>query len=135
MKASYLYLSILVSAVFPLSPFISSAEAKRSPEYEKCMETVDLGAFKNTQWASCAQQEVKRQDTILNIEYNKLRKKLSPDQRDSLTKGQRSWLKFREDWCRFEEKGPSAPGGEANYYFCVLEQTDKQIDAIKTLQP
>ena len=110
------------------------AESKRSPKYEKCMESVDLGGFKNTQWATCNEQELKLQDATLNSEYTKLRKSLSPDQRELLTKGQKSWLKFREDWCRFEEQGPSAPGGIANYSFCLLEITDKQINIIKGLQ-
>ena len=124
---------ILVS-VFSVLSTTALAESKRSPQYEKCMDSVDLGAFKNTQWASCGEQEYKLQDATLNSEYNKLRKTLSPEQRELLTKGQKSWLKFREDWCRFEEQGPSAPGGMASYVFCLLETTDKQIDLIKGLQ-
>ncbi|NDP62964.1 MAG: DUF1311 domain-containing protein [Polaromonas sp.] len=63
-----------------------------------------------------------------------MRKNLSSEQNELLTKGQRSWLKFREDWCRFEEVSPSAPGGVANYNFCLLETTGKQIEAIKSFQ-
>lgn len=92
------------------------------------MDSVDLGALKNSQWASCSEQELKRQDVILNAEYNKLRKNLSAEQRALLTRGkkEKSWLKFREDWCRFEEQSPSAPGGVVNYYFCLLDTTEKQ---------
>ena len=113
----------------------AQAESKPSAQYQKCMDSVDLGAMKNSQWAACAAQELKRQDATLNAEYNKLRKALTAEQKEALTKAQKSWLKFREDWCRFEEVGPSAPGGEANYNFCVMELTNKQIDKIKESQP
>ena len=125
------FILVLLLAVFSLSAY---AESKRSPQYEKCMDSVDLGASKNSQWASCSEQELKRQDVILNAEYNKLRKNLSAEQRALLTKGQKSWLKFREDWCRFEEQSASAPGGVVNYYFCLLDTTEKQIGRIKEQQ-
>ena len=125
---------IVLASAICLTILNAQAESKRSTQYDKCMDSVDLGAFKNSQWASCAEHEIKRQDATLNTEYNKLRKSLSADQKESLTKAQRAWLKFREDWCKFEEASPSAPGGVANYNFCILELTDKQIDAIKGLQ-
>ena len=110
------------------------AQTKTSSLYEKCMDEVDLGAMKNSQWAACAEQEIKRQDITLNTEYNKLRKSLSAEQKEALTKGQRAWLNFRENWCRFEEVSETAPGGIANYNFCILELTGKQIDTIKNHQ-
>ena len=130
----------LIASAFVLSSLClgvtgAQAESKPSAQYQKCMDSVDLGAMKNSQWAACAAQELKRQDVTLNAEYNKLRKALTAEQKEALTKAQKSWLKFREDWCRFEEVGPSAPGGEANYNFCVMELTNKQIDKIKESQP
>lgn len=99
------------------------------------MDEVDLGAFKNSQWASCASDEIARQDVVLNREYNALRSSLSPEQRVALTKAQKAWLAYREGWCRFDEAGPSAPGGIAGYYFCMLELNDVQIDALESMQP
>lgn len=130
----------LIASAFVLSSLClgvtgAQAESKPSAQYQKCMDSVDLGAMKNSQWAACAAQELKRQDATLNAEYTKLRKALTAEQKEALTKAQKSWLKFREDWCRFEEVGPSAPGGEANYNFCVMELTNKQIDKIKESQP
>ena len=123
---------LALSALCAGQPTLSFAE--RSSQYQKCMDGVDLGAFKNTQFIACAEKELKLQDGTLNAEYNKLRKNLSPEQKEFLTKGQRAWLKFREDWCRFEESHPQAPGGMVNYSFCLLEVTDKQISLIKGLQ-
>lgn len=135
MKHIKLIASAFVLSSLCLGVTVAQAESKPSAQYQKCMDSVDLGAMKNSQWAACAAQELKRQDATLNAEYNKLRKALSAEQKEALTKAQKSWLKFREDWCRFEEVGPSAPGGEANYNFCVMELTNKQIDKIKESQP
>lgn len=135
MKHIKLIASAFVFSSLCLGVTGAQAESKPSAQYQKCMDSVDLGAMKNSQWAACAAQELKRQDATLNAEYNKLRKALTAEQKEALTKAQKSWLKFREDWCRFEEVGPSAPGGEANYNFCVMELTNKQIDKIKESQP
>ncbi|MDD2830527.1 MAG: lysozyme inhibitor LprI family protein [Sulfuricurvum sp.] len=134
MKISNYKSSLIILSIFAVLSVTALAEGKRSPQYGECMDAVDYGAFKNTQWASCGEQELKLQDATLNSEYAKLRKSLSPEQRELLIKGQKSWLKYREDWCRFDEQGPSAPGGIAGYVFCLLEITDKQIDLIKDLQ-
>jgi uncharacterized protein YecT (DUF1311 family) len=111
----------------------AQAETKLPSEYKKCMDAVDLGAFKNAQWASCAAQEIKIQDAILNSEYNKLINALTSEQRSALLKGQHSWIKFRDDWCRFEELSSAAPGSAANYNFCILEETTKQASKLKEL--
>ena len=135
MKHIKLIASAFVFSSLCLGVTGAQAESKPSAQYQKCMDSVDLGAMKNSQWAACAAQELKRQDVTLNAEDKKLRKALTAEQKEALTKAQKSWLKFREDWCRFEEVGPSAPGGEANYNFCVMELTNKQIDKIKESQP
>jgi len=134
MKSKFGYLVVVASTIYAMTPLTSYADTKRSPQYEKCMESIDLGALKNSQFVACNEQELKRQDVILNAAYSKLRAGLSPEQREALTKGQRSWLTFKENWCRFEQVGPSAPGGDSNYTFCLLYVTDQQIKAIKDLQ-
>lgn len=128
--ASALHLSLMC--------FLSAgalADSNLTAQYHKCMDAVDLGAFKNSQWASCAAQETKVQDAILNSEYNKLIKMLNPEQRVALKNGQRSWIKFRDEWCRCEELGPSAPGGVASFNFCILDLTTKQINKLKEFKP
>lgn len=126
--------AIVITAFFALFPFPAHAESKKSTDYKNCMENVDLGALKNSQWASCAEQERIRQEAVLSSEFHKLRQELSPKQNNLLTKAQHSWLEFRENWCRLEENGPSAPGGIASYNFCMLEVTEKHIELIKSLQ-
>jgi uncharacterized protein YecT (DUF1311 family) len=128
---SSLLLAASIAALF--MPIACQAEAKNSAQYEKCMDDVDLGASKNAQWSACHTQELKRLDVTLNSEYSKLRKSSSPEQRDALMTGQRAWLKYREDWCRYEQIGPMAPGGEANYTSCLLSATVKQVELLKDL--
>lgn len=134
MKQPNVLKALIVVAAISLSCAVAHAQSKRSPQHEKCMDSIDYGAMKNSQMATCSAEEVKRQDVTLNAEYRRLRESLSPAQRESLLTAQRSWLKFREDWCRFEEVAPTAPGGLANYYFCLLEVTDRQIEAFKSFR-
>ena len=130
-KLKFRHFVLVVSTIYAMTPLTSYADTKRSPQYQKCMDNVDLGALKNSQFAACGEQELKQQDVTLNASYNKLRAGLSPEQREALIKGQRAWLTYRENWCRFEEVGPSAPGGYANYTSCLLFVTDLQIKSIK----
>ena len=128
-KNELFQITINISKCFFLMCFIitgAQAETNLSTEYHKCIDSVDSGALKNSQWASCAAQEIKIQEAILNSEYNKLIKTLSSAQRSAISNGQRSWIKFKDDWCRFEKLSHTAPGGIANYNFYILELTIKQ---------
>ena len=101
---------------------------------ERCRDSVDLGAMKNSQWAICDKLELNILDASLNSSYQLLRKKLDKEQKEILTKGQKSWLNFREEWCLFEQVGPSqGPMGEARYTSCLIEMTEKQINRLNRL--
>ena len=126
--------TVVAAVILLLFSRNSHAESKTSAQYQKCLDDVDFGALKNSQWASCAEQEIERQDIVLNSEYRKLQKSLSTEQNRALTKAQSSWLQFREGWCRFVEISPEAPGGINNYYFCIIDLTNRQIDEIKGYQ-
>ncbi len=125
---------LLAVCLFVLFPATSQAdEIKETAEFRACMEAVDLGAFKNTQWEACYAEEVVRQDTALNDTYRRLANSLDPDAGASLVVAERSWLAYRERWCRFEGKTPMAPGGEVNLKACLLELTLKQINKLESL--
>lgn len=101
---------------------------------EKCRDSVDFGAMKNNQWSICDKIELNLLDGLLNSHYQSLRKKLDTEQKEALKKGQKAWLKFREEWCRFEQIGLlEGPMGEARYTSCLLEMTSKQTNRIKEL--
>jgi uncharacterized protein YecT (DUF1311 family) len=125
---------LLIATLLALPLASAHAESKRSDEYTRCMDNVDLSAFKTSRFAACAEAELKRQDVTLNAEYNKLKTLLDEQGKAALTKAQKSWLAFRESWCRAEEVLPMAPGGPANYGFCMMDLTDQHIEKIKSLQ-
>lgn len=112
----------------------AQAEDQRTTEYQHCMENIDLGVFKNSQWLGCAETELARQDNVLNAEYKTLRASLSAERKNLLLQGQRAWLKYRDSWCQFEGQTDSAPSPEMNHSWCMLELTDKQIELIQAQQ-
>lgn len=114
---------------------VAMAEYRYSPQYETCMDKVDLGALKNSQWAACADQELKKVDAALNTYYRKLQQQLEPEQREALKKSQRAWLQYREARCSFEALGPIAPGGAASQSLCMLEMTAQKADYLRDLVP
>ena len=114
---------------------VAMAEYRYSPQYETCMDKVDLGALKNSQWAACADQELKKVDAALNTYYRKLQQQLEPEQREALKKSQRAWLQYREARCSFEALGPVAPGGAAGQSLCMLEMTAQKADYLRDLVP
>jgi uncharacterized protein YecT (DUF1311 family) len=100
-------------------------------EFRRCMDAVDLSAFKNSQWQGCYEAELKRQDAVLNAAYKTVQAAAAPEARALLVKGQKAWLAYREAWCRFEETTPNAPGGTVNYAACLVELTVAQIRRLK----
>ena len=114
---------------------VAMAEYRYSPQYETCMDKVDLGALKNSQWAACADQELKKVDAALNTYYRKLQQQLEPEQREALKKSQRAWLQYREARCSFEALGPIAPGGAASQSLCMLEMTAQKADYLPKMVP
>ncbi|WP_164155260.1 lysozyme inhibitor LprI family protein [Sandarakinorhabdus rubra] len=127
---------LLVVAVSLTSPMgaiaqTGGASQKASKMFDDCMESVNFGAGKDIQWAACYADELARQDKTLNRVYGILRSRSDQAARARLVVGQRSWLTFRENWCRFEEVSDSAPGGEVNYQACMLEMTLEQINRLK----
>ena len=120
-------LAMLVSTAAQAEP------VKETDDFRACMDAVDLGAFKNTQWAACYEAELLRQDAALNDTYRRLAGSLPADAKAALVKGERSWLAYREHWCRFEGMTEMAPGGEVNRTACLLELTLLQINKLGSL--
>ncbi len=113
-------------------PFISASEAAtESPGFQKCMDDVDLSAFKNSQWAACYEAELQIQDRRLNAVYQRVQRANTPELKQALLKGQRAWLMFRDAWCSYEEQAPYAPGGEVNKLACLLSITINQIERLE----
>ncbi len=112
-------------------PAFAADTVKETPQFTDCMDKVDLGAMKNSQWLACYTQELARQDKVLNTEYRALQGRIPPEAKDPLIKAQRAWIAYREAWCKLEQELPNAPGGEVNYQACLLDQTLLQINKLK----
>jgi uncharacterized protein YecT (DUF1311 family) len=113
------------------APAFAADKVKETPQFQTCMDNVDLGAMKNAQWYACYVEELSRQDKVLNTEYRALQGRIPPEAKDLLTKGQRAWIAYRDAWCKLEQELPNAPGGEVNFQSCMLEQTLAQINRLK----
>jgi uncharacterized protein YecT (DUF1311 family) len=112
-------------------PVLAADKVKETAQFSDCMDKVDLGAMKNSQWYACYTQELARQDKVLNAEYRALQGRIPPEAKDPLIKAQRAWIAYREAWCKLEQELPNAPGGEVNYQACLLDQTLLQINKLK----
>lgn len=129
MKHSFALVALLSVGAWP-----AAAEApKESPEFTACMEAVDLGAFKNSQWAACYEAELQRQDAALNAVYKRVAAAADPDARKLLVAGERAWIAYRDAWCAYEEVVPMAPGGEVNLLACRLDLTQTQVGKLSDL--
>ncbi len=113
------------------APVMAADKIQETPQFRICMDAVDLGALKNSQWIACYTAELQRQDKILNTEYKAVQQRLSPEMKDPLTKAQRAWLAFRDAWCRYEAELPNAPGGEVNRVYCMVDQTIAQSNRLR----
>jgi uncharacterized protein YecT (DUF1311 family) len=126
--ANILGLIMIPSALLLSTPVKAETE---SPEFRACMDAVDLGAFKNSQWIACYEAELKRQDRNLNSTYQQIQKSAPPELRQALVKGQRAWVSYRDAWCSYEELAPVAPGGNVNKVACLTDVTISQINRLK----
>lgn len=107
------------------------AESETNPELQACMDNVDLGAMKNSQWAGCYSDELKRQDAKLNEAYRHVQRNIPVEAKDALVKAQRSWISFRDSWCGYEVALPYAPGGEATRLACLVDLTAAQAKKLR----
>jgi uncharacterized protein YecT (DUF1311 family) len=126
----------LIIGIITLASFHTYAETVvETAQFTKCMNDVDLGAFKNTQWGACYESELVRQNKRLELEYKKLRTGYKGVNKKVLDEAKKSWLIYKEKWCRYEEALPIAPTPYVNYQACLVNTTIEQINKIKRLEP
>jgi uncharacterized protein YecT (DUF1311 family) len=136
LDANFSNLVIKASIITCLTLAFFNANAEKVAEtaqFTKCMNDVDLGAFKNTQWGACYEAELIRQNKRLEIEYKKLLSTYKKTDKKLLNTAKKSWLAYREAWCRYEEMVPIAPTPYVNYRACLVDTTIEQINRIRSL--
>ena len=127
---------VLIVVIITLTSVKTNAETViETAHFTKCMNDVDLGAFKNSQWGACYEAELVRQNKRLELEYKKLRSGYKGVNKILLDEAKKSWLTYREQWCRYEEALPIAPTPYVNYRACLVNTTIEQINKIKRVEP
>lgn len=119
------------TALFAIGARAQSVEKQLSPQFSKCMEAVNLAAMKNSQFEACYRAELQVQDRRLNDEYKTLESKTKAKPRALLTNAQKSWMAYRDSWCKYVGSIDAAPSPEVNHVACLVELT---VDRIKRLK-
>ena len=136
MQCRPFWVKALVISAITLIGFKAHAEkVVETAQFTKCMNDVDLGAFKNTQWGACYEAELARQEKRLALEYEKLGKQYKAVDKKLLDAAKKSWLIYRGQWCRYEQALPIAPTPYVNYRACLVDTTIEQINKIKKVRP
>lgn len=126
----------LIVVIITLASVKTNAETVvETAQFTKCMNDVDLGAFKNSQWGACYEAELARQNKRLELEYKKLQAGYKKVDKKLLLVAKRSWMAYREEWCRYQEALPIAPTPYVNYRACLVDTTIEQINKIKGVKP
>jgi uncharacterized protein YecT (DUF1311 family) len=127
--------ALIVGIIALISVKTNAEMVVETSQFTKCMNDVDLGAFKNTQWGACYEAELARQNKRLELEYKKLRAEYKSVDMKPLDEAKNSWLKYREQWCHYEEALPIAPTPYVNYRACLVNTTIEQINKIQKILP
>lgn len=80
----------------------------------------------------CYEQELRRQDALLNGAYQRLVKKF-PSIKAKLIDGQRAWIAYRDNWCGYEGLIDQPPSAAASKAICMSELTEAQAHRLKEL--
>ena len=131
MRFLLLAAACLGAALLPPPAAAQPAADGLSPAFRTCMDKVDLGAMKNSQFLACYQAELKRQDKVLNEEYRKLVARTPAETREKLRGAARAWIAFRDGWCGYEGMLDGAPSPEVNAASCLVDMTVAHIRRLK----
>jgi len=117
-----------VPGVFPDEP--ESGSAADDSAVKKCMDDVDLSAFKNVQRTQCYVKEVARLEEILDRTLKEVIEKSPQDARQHLQDAESTWHDARDEWCNYIGSLPMAPLPLFNRQYCLAEETAKHIERL-----
>ena len=121
-------------AIFCMSS-ATYGEIQSSKELVECIDKIDFGGMKNSQMINCYSEEYKRQDLKLNQAYRSIQNKVDSDAKIELTRAQKSWIAYRDNWCNYEMVLNNAPGGEVNKAICMVDLTVAQTNRLVETSP
>lgn len=117
-----------VSDVFLDEP--ENGSAADDSAVKKCMDEVDLSAFKNVQRTQCYVNEIARLEVILDRTLKEVIEKSPQDARQHLQDAEGAWLDARNEWCNYIGSLPMAPLPLFNRQYCLAEETTKHIERL-----
>jgi uncharacterized protein YecT (DUF1311 family) len=111
--------AVLVAITLGTSPVVA-ADREFSKDFQTCL---DKSGGVTPTMIDCITAELKRQDALLNRNYQKLMASLSAGRKKALLEAQRAWIKFRDTNCDFyyDPDGGTAARVDANE--CLLNAT------------
>lgn len=114
----------------PESSPIQAGPAADHSTIKKCMEEVDLSAFKNVQRTACYAKEVARLEVLLEESLAGVLQKTPFEARQYLLNAEEAWSHSRDAWCNYVGSLPLAPLPLLNRETCLAEETSKHLDQL-----
>lgn len=91
---------------------------------------------KNSDLIACAMNAYEKSDKKLNQNYKIVFGSIDGNKKTILRDGQRSWIKFRDEYCSVFNAGEDELGQESaiDYYTCLFDVTSARVYELKILQ-
>ncbi|KAA0988569.1 DUF1311 domain-containing protein [Pseudomonas sp. ANT_J12] len=95
----------------------------------------NVDSFETSDWLICSQKTFDALDTALNDQYKKAQASLAPDNRKLLIDVQRSWVKFKEEYCEtLYQKAEAGEAAALKKWSCLLHTTNGRLNELMYLQ-
>lgn len=92
-------------------------------------------SFETPDWLVCSQQTFDSLDAALNDQYKKALASLTPGNRKLLVDVQRSWVKFKEEYCEtLYQKAEAGEEAALKKWSCLLPTTNGRLSELMYLQ-
>jgi uncharacterized protein YecT (DUF1311 family) len=125
--------SLLIAGAVLATVAGHGAWAKDSPSKE---DKLDTAAFKQcwkktddveSEMRACYDDELLRQDAVLNVTYQDAMAKLNPVQQKALRDGERAWIKHRDHVCQTSFTDEGAADQATDIASCQVAETETRI--------
>ncbi|MGF6111130.1 lysozyme inhibitor LprI family protein [Pseudomonas frederiksbergensis] len=95
----------------------------------------NVDSFETPDWLICSQEIFDSLDAALNDQYKKAQASLAPDNRKLLVDVQRSWVKFKEEYCEtLYQKAEAGETAALKKWSCLLHTTNGRLNELIYLQ-
>lgn len=111
-------------------------EARYTPQFESCMESLDPAKDSDLAMAECMASETLRQDARLTQTYSMTPASLQPDEQKDLSAAEKAWIKQRDSACN---EGILGVAGDSKrklaFAECMLDASIRRAIWLENYQP